>query len=144
MNDNNPLVARHDQLGFIKAGAVGLVGGFEWRRLGKEQCAGAAPQRAQPEYNKQTGEYGCRQQKRHQASEEHRPIGIGVEGAKAKLLQVIAQEQLELGIEQDRKKTPIIKVSRISRHFIIRDTCLATMSGGQGLFELLIGGLGPD
>jgi hypothetical protein len=106
MNDNNPLVARHDQLGFIKASAVGLVGGFEWRRLGKEQCAGAAPQRAQPEYNKQTGEYGCRQQKRHQASEEHRPIGIGVEGAKAKLLQVIAQEQLELGIEQDRKKPP--------------------------------------
>jgi hypothetical protein len=106
MNDNNPLVARHDQLGLIKTSAVGLVGGFKWRRLGKKQCAGAAPQGAQAEYDKQTGEYGCRQQKRHQAIEEHRPIGIGVEGAKAQLLQVIAQEQLELGIEQDRKKKP--------------------------------------
>ena len=43
MNYNNPLFARHDQLGLIKASAVGLVGGFKWRRLGKEQCAGAAP-----------------------------------------------------------------------------------------------------
>ena len=40
MNDDDPLVARRDQRGLIEAGAAGLVGGFEWRRLGKKQCAG--------------------------------------------------------------------------------------------------------
>jgi hypothetical protein len=143
MNDNNALVARHDQLGLVKAGAVGLVGDFKWGRLRKEQCAGAATQGAQAEYDKQTGEYGCRQQKRHQAIEEQRPFGIGVEAARAQQLQV-AQEQLELDIEQDRKKPHIIKVSSVSRHFTERGTCWATMSGGQSAFELLIGGLGPD
>jgi hypothetical protein len=32
MNDNNALVAGHDQLGLIKASAVGLVGDFKCRR----------------------------------------------------------------------------------------------------------------
>jgi hypothetical protein len=106
MNDNNPSVARRDQLGLVEAGAVGLVGGLKWRRLGKQQCAGAAAQGAQAEHDQQTGEYGCRQQKRHQAIEKLRPIGIGVEEAKAQRLQVIAQEQLELLVEQDRKTPP--------------------------------------
>ncbi len=39
MNDSNPSVARHDQLGLIKASAAGLGGGFKWRRFGKHQRA---------------------------------------------------------------------------------------------------------
>jgi hypothetical protein len=51
MNNDNPLVARHDQLDLIKASVVGLFGGFKWRRLGKKQCAGVPPQGARGEYD---------------------------------------------------------------------------------------------
>jgi len=37
VNDDDRSVARRDQRGLVEAGAAGLVGGFERRRLGKQQ-----------------------------------------------------------------------------------------------------------
>ena len=76
VNDDDPSVARRDQRGLVEAGAAGLVGGFERRRLGKEQCALAAPQREQAGDDKQSGEYRRGQQKRLQPLVEERPIDI--------------------------------------------------------------------
>src|ERR1700730_8260024 len=106
LNDDDPSLARRSQRRFVEAVVAGLVSDRKRRRLGKKQGAVTTLQGAQAEYHEQSGEYGCCRKKRHQPLKEHRPIGIGVKGAKAQLLEDIAQEKLELGVKQDRKKAP--------------------------------------